>query len=124
MDDLSEVVRSRRGRRLPVVLTKVEVAKLFQHLHGVYGLMAGIIYGAGFRLRECVQLRIKDIDLDTNLINMIGAKGDKDRTTLLAQRIKPEFIDHIENVKRSLSAVQRKQLARHLASQRPGAQIP
>jgi site-specific recombinase XerD len=85
LDDLTEVVRSRRGRRLPVVLTKSEVAKLLQHLHGVYWLMACIIYGAGLRLSECVKLRIKDIDLETNLITVIGAKGNKDRTTLLAE---------------------------------------
>jgi integron integrase len=100
LDDLTEVVRSRRGRRLPVVLTKSEVAKLLQHLHGVYWLMACIIYGAGLRLSECVKLMIKDIDLETNLITVIGAKGNKDRTTLLAEGIKSELIEHEEKVKR------------------------
>ena len=100
LDDLSEVVRSRRARRLPVVLTKSEVAMLISHLHGIYGLMAGMIYGAGLRLRECVKLRIKDIDLERDMITVIGAKGDKDRTTLLAQRIKPALIEHLKKVKR------------------------
>ncbi len=99
LDDLSHVVRSRRGRRLPVVLTMTEVSKLFAHLKGVYGLIAGVIYGAGLRLRECVKLRIKDVDLDKDMITVIGAKHGKDRTTLLAQHIKPELIEHLEKVK-------------------------
>ncbi len=69
-------------------------------LNGVYWLMACIIYGAGLRLSECVKLRIKDIDLETNLITVIGAKGNKDRTTLLAEGIKSELIEHEEKVKR------------------------
>ncbi len=101
LDDLAQVVRSRRGRRLPVVLTAAEITKLFHHLHGVYGLMAGMIYGAGLRLRECVKLRVKDIDLDRDMITVIGAKNDKDRTTLLAQRIKPALIEHLKKVKRT-----------------------
>lgn len=100
LDDLREVVRSRSGRRLPVVLTKAEVFKLLDHLKGVYGLMAGMIYGGGLRLRECVKLRIKDIDLERNLITVIGAKGNKDRNTLLAHRIKPELIEYIEKDRR------------------------
>ena len=100
LDDLSGVVRSNRGRRLPVVLTMAEVEKLFSHLHGIYKLMAGMIYGAGLRLSECVKLRIKDIDLERDMITIIGAKNDKDRTTLLAQRIKPALVEHLKKVKR------------------------
>jgi integrase len=54
INDLDDVVRSRRGRRLPVVLTQAEIAKLFAQLKGIYHLMAVIIYGGGLRLRECV----------------------------------------------------------------------
>ena len=52
LDDLNEVVRSRRAKRLPVVLTKTEVAQLLVQIEGVYGLMASMIYGAGLRLQE------------------------------------------------------------------------
>ncbi|MFW9917439.1 MAG: integron integrase [Candidatus Thorarchaeota archaeon] len=96
IDDLNNVVRSRRGKRLPVVLTKKQMAQLLEHLRGVYHLMASIIYGGGLRQRECVKLRIKDIDLERNLISIIGAKGDKDRKTILAQCIKDDLIKHID----------------------------
>jgi len=70
-DDSSEVVRSHRGRRLPVVLTTAEAAKLFAYLHGIYGLMASIIYNPGLRLQECVKLRIKEIDWAFGIL-MVG----------------------------------------------------
>lgn len=96
IDELNDVVRSPRSKRLPIVLTQSEVERLFVHLKGVYHLMAAVIYGGGLRLRECVKLRIKDIDLERNLISIIGAKGDKDRKTLLAVGIKDDLIKHIE----------------------------
>jgi integron integrase len=99
IDDLNGVVRSRRGRRLPIVLSQIEIAKLFNQLSGIYHLMAVIIYGGGLRLRECVNLRIKDVDLDSNLITVIGAKNDKDRKTILALGIKDKLIQHIDRVK-------------------------
>ena len=63
-------------------------------------LEKNMIYGAGLRLQECVKLRVKDIDLDRDIIAVIGAKGSKDRTALLAQRIKPALIEHLKKVKR------------------------
>lgn len=96
IDELNDVVRSSRGKRLPIVLSLSEVEKLLTHLRGVYRLMAAIIYGGSLRLRECVKLRIKDIDLEKNMISIIGAKGDKDRKTLLAAGIKDALIKHIE----------------------------
>jgi integron integrase len=99
IDDLNGVVRSRRGRRLPVVLSQIEIANLFDQLSGIYHLMAIIIYGGGLRLRECINLRIKDVDLDSNLITVIGAKNDKDRKTVLALGIKGKLIQHIDRVK-------------------------
>lgn len=99
IDDLNAVVRSRRPKRLPVVLTKAETARLLDHLEGVYRLISGMIYGGGLRLRECVKVRIKDIDLERDLITVIGAKGNKDRNTVLAKNIKAELIDHIKRVR-------------------------
>ena len=58
--------------------------------------MAAIIYGGGLRRNECAKLRIKDIDLENNLISVIGGKGNKDRKTLLATDIKDALIDHME----------------------------
>ncbi len=61
--DLSGFEVSRRGRRLPAVLTPQECAKLFAALSGTTRLMAELMYGSGLRLTELLRLRIKDVDL-------------------------------------------------------------
>ena len=74
--NIRDVVRSNKKRRLPVVLTKEEIFRLFKYLFGSYLLMAQIIYGGGMRLKECVTLRIKDIDFENyNMLDM----GSSDR---------------------------------------------
>ncbi len=59
---LKDVERAKKPVRLPVVLTRDEVHKIFAHLHGTARLMAGLLYGSGLRLMECVRLRVKDVD--------------------------------------------------------------
>ena len=59
---LDGVERAKKPARLPVVLTRDEVHKIFAHLHGTNRLMAGLLYGSGLRLMECVRLRVKDVD--------------------------------------------------------------
>jgi len=58
---LQGVERAKRPSRLPVVLTRDEVHKIFAHMHGTYRLMAGLLYGSGLRLMECVRLRVQPV---------------------------------------------------------------
>jgi len=58
---LSNVQRAKRPARLPVVLTRDEVHKIFAHLHGMQRLMAALLYGSGLRLMECVRLRLHPV---------------------------------------------------------------
>lgn len=76
-------VIARRGKRLPVVLSKPEIFKIFEHLDGVHLLICKLLYGAGLRITECMELRIKDIDFEQNTITVRSGKGDKDRVTIL-----------------------------------------
>ena len=55
--DLDGIVRAKRPQRLPVVLTRDEVAALLKRLQGTHGLMAALLYGTGMRLMECITLR-------------------------------------------------------------------
>jgi site-specific recombinase XerD len=73
----------KKEKCLPVVLTRAEVQAVLSRLTGTKWLMASLLYGAGLRLRECLRLRVKDIDFDRNLIVVREGKGDKDRVTLL-----------------------------------------
>lgn len=74
---LDNVVRAKRPARLPVVLTKEEVRMLLSQLGQQNWLMASLLYGSGLRLKECLRLRVKDIDFDYKQIVVRDAKGEK-----------------------------------------------
>jgi len=94
--DLRNVIRASRKRRLPVVLTKSEVSQHFSNMTGTNLLMARLIYGCGLRLRECVKLRVKDIDFDRNFLIVRSGKGDKDRQTVLPVTLIEKLHNHID----------------------------
>jgi len=83
LDWLDDVVRAKRPKRLPVVLTQSEVSSLLDNMTGVNGLIAKLIYGTGMRKMECLRLRVTDIDFDYRQIHVRSGKGNKDRITLL-----------------------------------------
>jgi len=76
---LNDVVRAKRTPRLPVVLTREEVKEILRMLRGRDWLMVMLLYGAGLRLRECLSLRVKDIDFGRNEITVREGKEHKDR---------------------------------------------
>jgi site-specific recombinase XerD len=84
VEGLSHTARAKRGTHLPVVLSVPETAALLGAMQGMTWLMAALIYGGGLRVSECCQLRVKDVDFDQGLVFVRGGKGDKDRSTLLA----------------------------------------
>jgi integron integrase len=92
-------VRAIYKRRLPVVLTLKEVHAIFDHLSGVQRIMAMFTYGCGLRLQECLSLRIKDIDLEQNIVIVRSGKGDKDRRTILPESLKDDLIAHLSEVR-------------------------
>jgi integron integrase len=62
-----------------VVYSREEVQRIFLHLDGTPRLMAGLLYGSGLRLMECVRLRVKDLDFEYSQIMVRDGKGAKDR---------------------------------------------
>ncbi|HEU5195885.1 MAG TPA: integron integrase [Methylomirabilota bacterium] len=101
---LDEVVRARRPQHLPVVLTRDEVRAVLDRLHGVPRLMALLLYGAGLRLLECAQLRVKDIDFTMSQITVRSGKGAKDRVTMLPVAIRAGLLEHLEATRRQYEA--------------------
>src|SRR5262249_43601699 len=97
---LDEVVRARRPQHLPVVLTRDEVRAVLGQLAGAPRLMVLLLYGAGLRLLECAQLRVKDVDLTTNQITVRSGKGAKDRVTMLPAAAKPDLLRHLAAIRR------------------------
>jgi integron integrase len=96
---LEKVERAKKPPKLPVVLSRGEVKEIFKHLHGVPKLMAGLLYGSGLRLMECVRLRIKDIDFALAQITVRDAKGGKDRVTMLPLNLSEPLRRHLSRVK-------------------------
>ncbi|UCF68779.1 MAG: integron integrase [Acidobacteriota bacterium] len=84
---LDGIMRAKRPQRLPVVLTRAEVDRLLDELSGAAWLVASLMYGAGLRLHEALQLRIKDVDLETRQITVRDGKGRKDRVTVLPDQL-------------------------------------
>lgn len=100
MGDLGEFVGSKRPRKLPVVLSRDEMRRVFQHLKGTHHLMTGLLYGGGLRLMECVTLRVLDVDFDYNQLLIRNAKGFKDRVVPLPERFKEALKQQIAFVER------------------------
>jgi integron integrase len=97
-------LRARQKRRLPVVLTVEEIDTIFSCMQGLNLLMARLIYGCGLRLQECLELRIKDIDLGSGIVIVRSGKGDKDRRTVLPKSLRAELSDQISSVRKVYDA--------------------
>ena len=99
LTDKISPARVKKFQRPPTVLTQQETARLLARMSGTHALMAGIMYGGGLRLMECVRLRIRDVDFGQRKIYVRGGKGGKDRTTLLAANVREKLRRQIEWVK-------------------------
>lgn len=102
--ELGDVVRAKKTKRLPVVLTRDEVTAVLGKLEGDRWLAASLMYGSGLRLMECLKLRVLDIDFDRNEITVRRGKGDKDRVTMLPESLKPPLRDQLRVAQRLHSA--------------------
>jgi integron integrase len=89
-----DAVRARRPKYLPVVLAAEEVKKVLDAVEGaegMFGLMCGLLYGAGLRRAECCALRVHDLDLCRGQIGVRHGKGAKDRVVMLPRKLRPEL---------------------------------
>ena len=86
--------------RVPVVLSVDEVRAVLNQLTGVSRMIAALLYGAGLRLQESLELRVKDLDFDRNQIVVRRGKGQKDRRTMLPASVKACLTAHLGDVRR------------------------
>ena len=93
------LVRAKRPKRLPVVLTREEVGAVLGAMRGVPQLVAALLYGSGLRLLEALQLRVKDLDFASRQVVVRGGKGDRDRVTVLAGVVVAPLERHLERVR-------------------------
>jgi integron integrase len=97
---LPQIVRARTPERLPVVLSREEVMRLLGQLSGTMHLVVTLLYGAGLRLEECLELRIKDIDFERQQVIVRSGKGQKDRVTVLPAAATAALRVHLDGVRR------------------------
>lgn len=114
MDDIG---RPRQNRRLPVVLSHDEVARVLAALpEGPYRLLAELLYGTGMRLMEGLRLRVKDLEFDRRAIVVREGKGFKDRVVMLPAALEGRLREQLAASHRLWSADR--------AAQVPGVQVP
>ncbi len=73
-----------------MVLTQADVGALLAEIgrrSGRHGLMAGLLYGSGLRLLECLRLRVKDVDCGRREIRVRDVKGGRERVTMVPARL-------------------------------------
>ena len=97
---IAQVPRAKMPHRVPVILSLEELGQILTHVHGTVWIVVALLYGAGLRLQECLELRVKDIDFDQHQIVVRRGKGQKDRLTMLPVALKERLRTHLRDVKR------------------------
>jgi integron integrase len=97
---LDDLVRAKKPRRLPSVLTRVEVSALLGQIDDPEVVLpAQLLYGSGLRLLECLRLRVKDVDVSRREIVVRDGKGQKDRVTMIAESALPLMVNQLLRVR-------------------------
>ena len=91
--------RAKSPVRVPVVLSVDEVRRVLGQMNGTSWLVASLLYGAGLRLQECLELRVKDLDFDRREITVRRGKGQKDRRVMLPDRLRDVLRQHLDAVR-------------------------
>ncbi len=104
LGDIGEVTRAKTSRHLPVVFSHEQAMAVIDRLEPPVRLIAGLMYGSGLRVVEACRLRVRDVELDRRVITVRGGKGDKDRTTLLPEKLVPALGRQIRAVEDYLAA--------------------
>jgi integron integrase len=96
---LDNVVRARRPKRLPTVLSQQEARQVIANLSDTYWLIGALMYGAGLRLTEALCLRIKDLSLVQRKILVRDGKGAKDRATIIPATLVGPLRTHLARLR-------------------------
>lgn len=99
LPNVERIERAKRPARVPVVLTRGEAGLVLSRMSGIYRLMAGLLYGSGLRLMECVRLRVKDMDFGYRQVTVRDGKGEKDRRTVMPESLVGPLERHLGRVR-------------------------
>lgn len=96
---LENIVKAKRPRRLPIVITQAEARSVIGHLAGIHWLIASLLYGSGLRVLEALRLRVMDVDLEFQQLTVRDGKGSKDRVTMLPTSLVAPLKVHLAQIK-------------------------
>ena len=107
---LDGITRAKVAKRLPSVLTVTETQRMMRHVSGTNGLIIKLLYGTGMRIKECLRLRVKDVDIEHGQITVREGKGNKDRITMLPASLADELRAHLIERRRRTTRRNRSQI--------------
>lgn len=96
---IGRVPRARVPERVPVVLSRDEVKTILRHVSGTMWIVVMLLYGAGLRIEDCLELRVKDIDFERRQMVLRRGKGQKDRRAILPEAVREALQAHLRAVK-------------------------
>ena len=113
---LDGITRAAPERKLPVVLSRVEVRALLAQLHGTAWLVANLLYGSGLRLMEAMRLRVKDLAQGGEEGKGVVEGKEKDRVTMLPAALNNSLAAHLDRLRAWYEEERRRA--------RPGVSLP
>jgi site-specific recombinase XerD len=82
----------KRNKKLPVVLSRAEVERIIAKTDNEkYKLMISLGYACGLRVSEVINLKVADLDIDELIVYIKGAKGKKDRISILPEKLQNDI---------------------------------
>ena len=99
LGDFSDYRRAKMRPHAPTWLTRPEMQRLLEHLEGRWGLMTRVAFGGGLRLMELLRLRVKDVDLEQEILTVRSGKGDRDRLVPLAHAVVEPLRRHFGEIR-------------------------
>lgn len=92
------IPRVKKSQYLPVIFSKDEVKQILAGVTNVkHKLILAVLYSSGLRVSEVVRLKVADLDFSNLLLRVRQGKGDKDRTTILSEKVAAILARYIKN---------------------------
>ncbi len=93
-DKFKYIPYTRKNNKLPIVLSVEEIQKMFSVCENLkHKVILALLYSCGLRVSELLNLKWSHVDRSRMIINILQAKGNKDRQVMLA----PELLPLLEN---------------------------
>ena len=106
MDPSNEIMRKftrmKPAKYLPEIISREEVKELLKATENIkHKTILTLLYSAGIRLEECINLRVSDIEFDRMMVRVNKGKGKKDRYTVLSKQAVPLIKEYLKKYKPS-----------------------